>query len=254
MFTTFKPKFPEEKMKNLCQLEIFFDYIVHGITDNENNLKYPFKYERSVATYDHPSGRVCVDVQFEYIMDEDMRKFTNYMGIVANVLYTGGHFVKPIDLSLSVPVTVSFKAEEEESNMRPVEVELEVEKIIHRTSKRGEVFTVVWTDGTSTTVKKAEGEVSDEYTAFCYALGKRIFEDKGTARAYIAEKKKVFEDEVAKKSEAKKQRIRAKALQKQYEAEHGEECDEDEVIKAVVYEGMFVPPCLVSKGVFRRNQ
>lgn len=234
-------------MENLCQLEIFFDYVIHGIADNKNNLKYPFKYERSVANYDPSSGMVCVDVRFEYIMDEDMRKFTSYMGKIAEVLYRGGHFVKPIDLSLSVPVTVSFTEEhKEESIMTP----LAVEKIIHRKSGRGEFFTVVWTDHTTTTVKRAEGEVSDDYSAFCYALGKKIFNDKGTAREFIAEKKKVFEDEVAKKSEAKKHRIRAKAMQKQYEAE----CEDDEVIKAFVYEEGFVPPCLISKGLFRRNK
>ena len=124
-----------------------------------------------------------------------------------------------------------------------------VEKIIHRKSNRGEFFTVVWSDHTTTTVKRAEGEVSDDYTAFLYALGKKLFENKGNARTYIAEKKQVFEDEVAFKSEAKKQRIRARAIMQQYE----EEQDEDEFIHAVVYDGMFVPSALVSRSMFRRN-
>lgn len=86
----------------------------------------------------------------------------------------------------------------------------DVRKIIHRKSDRGEFFTVVWLDETTTTVKLAEGEVSDDYTAFLYALGKKIFGDKGNARAFVKEKKQVFEDEVARKSELKAQRIREK--------------------------------------------
>lgn len=239
-------------MENLCQLEIFFDYVVHGVLDNER-VSYPLKYKRSIATYNHYDAKVCVDVYFETPKIEYVPKlhedFTKYLDTVAIALYVGGHFPKPIDVTIHKQVP-RIVAEEEEFNMRPEVVDLEVEKIIHRNSKRGEMFTVVWTDGTSTTVKRAEGEVSDEYSAFCYALGKKIFNDKGTAREFIAEKKKVFEDEVAKKSEAKKQRIRAKAMQKQYEAE----CEDDEVIKAFVYEEGFVPPCLISKGLFRRNK
>lgn len=129
-----------------------------------------------------------------------------------------------------------------------------VEKIIHRKSKRGEFFTVVWTDHTTTTVKLKGGEVSDDYTAFLYTLGKKLFGDKGNARAFIREKKKVFEDEVARKSEAKERRIRTKAIQRQIEKQQEVDFDEDEIIKAIVYEGMFVPSSLVSKGMFRRNK
>ena len=37
----------------------------------------------------------------------------------------------------------------------------EVKEIIHRKSKRGEFFTVVWSDNVKTTVKLMEGEKSD---------------------------------------------------------------------------------------------
>lgn len=77
---------------------------------------------------------------------------------------------------------------------------LNVAKIIHRTSPRGEFFKVVWADNTETTVKLAEGDTSDEYTAFLFCLGKRIFKDKGKAREFIRAKKQVFEDEVERKS------------------------------------------------------
>ena len=77
---------------------------------------------------------------------------------------------------------------------------LNVAKIIHRTSPRGEFFKVVWADNTETTVKLAEGDTSDEYTAFLFCLGKRIFKDKGKARQFIRAKKQVFEDEVERKS------------------------------------------------------
>lgn len=42
----------------------------------------------------------------------------------------------------------------------------EVKEIVHRESKRGEFFTVIWKDNTQTTVKLMGGDTSDEYTAF----------------------------------------------------------------------------------------
>lgn len=124
----------------------------------------------------------------------------------------------------------------------------EVKEIIHRKSKRGEFFTVVWSDNVQTTVKLAEGETSDEYTAFLYALGKRIFGDKGTARKYIKRKKQVFEDKVAQKSYEKEIKRREMALHQSLEAE--EMID----ISGVVYNDMFVAPTLVSRAIFRRNR
>ena len=79
-----------------------------------------------------------------------------------------------------------------------------VVKIIHRKSDRGEFFSVFWEDNTKTTVKLAEGEQSDEYTAFLYALGKKIFGDKGTARKFIHNREQVFENECKRKSRHKR--------------------------------------------------
>ena len=124
----------------------------------------------------------------------------------------------------------------------------EVKEIIHRESNRGEFFTVKWSDNTSTTVKLMEGEKSDEYSAFVYALGKKLFEDKGKARAFIEEKKKVFEDKVAYKT-AEKERKR-KAMQLQKEIEQGDVAD----ISDLVYKDMFVAPCLISRSVFKKNK
>lgn len=122
------------------------------------------------------------------------------------------------------------------------------EEIIHRESKRGEMFTVMWNDETSTTVKLAEGDVSDEYTAYLYALGKKLFKDKGEARAFIREKKKVFEDRVEQKRIAKERKLKAKQLQK--EMEESEVAD----ISDLVYEDMFVAPALISRSVFKKNK
>lgn len=123
----------------------------------------------------------------------------------------------------------------------------EVREIIHRESKRGEFFTVVWSDNVQTTVKLAEGENSDEYTAFLYALGKRMFENKGEARAYVRAKKRVFEDRMAKKSAMRAEYKKRMALQQSLKSENIPD------ISGVVYNEMFVAPCLVSKAVFRRN-
>lgn len=124
----------------------------------------------------------------------------------------------------------------------------EVKEIIHRKTKRGEVFTVAWTDNTYTTVKLMEGEKSDEYSAYLYALGKKIFGDKGKGRAFVKEKKKVFEDRVEKKSFEKQRKREEQALRQSLEAEDIAD------ISGIVYEDMFVAPCLVSKAVFRRNR
>ena len=129
---------------------------------------------------------------------------------------------------------------------------LNVAKIIHRTSPRGEFFKVVWADGTDTTVKLAEGDTSDDYTAFLYCLGKRLFKDKGKAREFIRSKKKVFEDEVAEKSAL----IRAKRL----ESNLMRDVDEEELVRngliPITSVGFIPVPtsALSSTSIYRRNQ
>lgn len=124
----------------------------------------------------------------------------------------------------------------------------EVEKIIHKKSNRGEFFSVIWTDNTKTTVKLAEGEESDEYTAFCYALCKKLFNDKGKVRELIKEKKKVFEYEMEQRTAEKNRHRRMLAVQQSINAR-----DFDDV-EAEVYGDMFVAPALISRSVFRKNR
>lgn len=121
----------------------------------------------------------------------------------------------------------------------------DVREIIHRKSDRGEFFTVKWSDDTSTTVKLREGEQSDEYSAFLYAVGKKMFKDKGKARKYIRQKKNVFEDRVAERT-AERERIRQeRAFQKALDSAD---------IPSKVYEEMFVASGLISKSVFRKHK
>lgn len=121
----------------------------------------------------------------------------------------------------------------------------DVKEIIHRKSDRGEFFTVKWGDSTHTTVKLKEGEESNEYTAFLYALGKKMFVDKGKARKYIAEKKKVFEDRVIERTEEKERLRQERAFQKALDSAD---------IPSKVYEEMFVASGLISKSVFRKHK
>ena len=126
----------------------------------------------------------------------------------------------------------------------------DVGEIIHRVSDRGEFFTVRWLDGTQTTVKLMEGDTSDEYTAFLYALGKKVFGDKGNARKFIRDKKEVFESRMAEKSSEKQRQKKAaqfNQLMNQFEDDFGDIEDE-------VYGQMFVAPAMISKQMFKRNK
>ena len=124
----------------------------------------------------------------------------------------------------------------------------EVREIRHTKSKRGEFFTVVWKDSTETTVKRMDTDTSDEYEAYLYALGKKLFGNKGEARKFIKEKKSIFDDRVAKKQAESKRRRREMAIKQSLEAEEIADVSEQ------VYNDMFVAPCLISRVVFRRNQ
>ena len=103
----------------------------------------------------------------------------------------------------------------------------EVKEIVHRESRRGEFFTVIWKDNTQTTVKLMEGETSDEYTAFLYALGKKMFGNKGEARKFVKEKKQVFEDRMAKKSAEKARQRKLQAIQQSLDAEDLEDISDN---------------------------
>lgn len=127
-------------------------------------------------------------------------------------------------------------------------INIRVRKIVHRRSDRGEFFTVYWEDDTKTTVKLCEDDESDEYTAFLYALGKKLFGNKGNGRAYVKEKKQVFEKEVEAKSIEKQRQRRRQALQQSLEAENIEDISDE-----VYYTG-FVAPCMISRAVFKKNK
>lgn len=141
-------------------------------------------------------------------------------------------------------VEIRIKESEDKNMFVP-----EVKKIIHRTSNRGEFFTVVWRDSTTTTVKLMEGEDSDDYTAFLYALGKKMFGDKGKGRAFVREKKEVFEEEVRQKSKEKQALRRRQAIQRTLtESEELSDLGEE------VYGAMFVAPALIPKKMFKKNR
>lgn len=127
----------------------------------------------------------------------------------------------------------------------------DVVEIIHRKSNRGEFFTVVWADNTKTTVKLMEGDTSDEYTAFMFALGKKIFGDKGNARKFVREKKQNFEDRMAKKSHEKA--MQKKQAQFNQLMNSLEEDDFDD-LEDEIYGKMFVAPAMISKKLFKRNK
>lgn len=142
-------------------------------------------------------------------------------------------------------VEIKIKESEDKNMFVP-----EVKKIIHRTSNRGEFFTVVWRDNTTTTVKLMEGEDSDDYTAFLYALGKKMFGDKGKGRAFVREKKEVFEEEVRQKSKEKQALRRRQAIQQSIDRE----CEDLSDLGEEVYGAMFVAPALIPKKMFKKNR
>lgn len=147
--------------------------------------------------------------------------------------------------SVSDAVMIKIKESEDKNMFVP-----EVKKIIHRTSNRGEFFTVVWRDDTTTTVKLMEGETSDDYTAFLYALGKKMFGDKGKGRAFVREKKEVFEEEMRQKAKEKKALRRRQAIQQSIDRE----CEDLSDLGEEVYGAMFVAPALIPKKMFKKNR
>ena len=111
-------------------------------------------------------------------------------------------------------------------------VDVAVKEIIHQNTKKGEHFTVVWNDDTKTTVRLMEGDTSDEYVAFLFALGKKIFENKGNGRQFVRSKKAIFEE-----------RMEEQRRKKEEEVDVYYEVEEDIVI-----------PLIISKGIFKKNQ
>lgn len=125
-----------------------------------------------------------------------------------------------------------------------------VVEIIHRKSNRGEFFTVVWADDTKTTVKLMEGDTSDEYTAFLFALGKKLFENKGVGRKFVQKKKEVFEQRIAMQSIEN-------AVRKQ-ELNYSHNCqfdlDEEDMDYFKMYGNRFMSPEILTRALFKRNR
>ena len=248
------------------ELNIFFDYVVHGVLD-----ECIFDVEFHGVKTDVVScvGHVVVEVPirvFSYheaqVVGDTLKKCLREVckRLVGNMIVplTLSHIdvkvlveikVKPNIIPEVQPNNVSlaqrlgYYQENKEREEKRMYIP-EVNEIRHTKSKRGEFFTVIWKDNTQTTVKLMEGDTSDEYTAYLYALGKKLFENKGEGRKFVREKKKVFEDRVAKKS-AEKARQRREQAMPHLEVEN---------IFGQVYDDMFVSPCLISRAMFRRNQ
>ena len=126
-----------------------------------------------------------------------------------------------------------------------------VVEIIHRKSNRGEFFTVVWEDDTKTTVKLREGDTSDEYVAFIFALGKKIFGDKGNARKFVREKKQNFEDRMVKKAHENAMKKKQDNFNKLMNSLEEDDFDD---LENEIYSQMFVAPSMISKKLFKRNK
>lgn len=248
----FKVNYPDSLL-TLQQFDIFMDYVIHGLIDDCN---FPVEFH-GVKTHDGDVvGEVVVDVPLR-VSEEDVcgvRILHDHIQAVLNCLIGNrvALTVSKVRVNLlvetyAVPQKIYIGAklkEREETGMYIPEVK----EIVHRESKRGEFFTVVWKDNTQTTVKLMEGETSDEYTAFLYALGKKMFGNKGEARKFVKEKKQVFEDRMAKKSAEKARQRKLQAIQQSLDAEDLEDISDE------VYCAGFVAPCMVSKAMFRRNR
>lgn len=252
----FVPNYPNS-IETEQQLNIFFDYVVHGIIDT---LDYPVGFY-GVETQSDSHRNCIVEIPLNVFVSHprDLKDTMSRIGRdfqmleqVANELVGRPCSLTFRNIKVNVKVNTLMndthacaqgRKKEEERMYIP-----EVVEIIHRKSNRGEFFTVKWKDNTSTTVKLAEGETSDEYTAFLYALGKKIFSDKGTARNFVRAKKKVFEDRMEQKSYEKQRKRKEQALRQSLE--HEDIAD----ISGMVYDEMFVAPCLVSRAVFKRNR
>lgn len=238
----FVPIIPE-CIANTIQLKSFIKYTVNGILNDVNSQ---IKYTGCKVT--STSYREAeVDIYFVILKDTNhgiVNHITTQLNKIFDKLVGMECYVEKIRYNLLFETTQTVKVEKEEKSMYIPEVK----EIIHRKSERGEIFTVVWNDETKTSVKLQEGDESDEYVAYLYALGKKMFANKGTARAFIREKKKVFEDRVTKISDMKKVQRRNMALEQSLNAKDVGDISER------VYEEMFVPAGMISRSVFRRNR
>lgn len=211
---------------------------------------------RGVSVRSYNIGEIVVEIPLEIPEDKahvvdfikaKLQEFANELLYSQVSLLVEKISVKVLVNLLPVVNNVEIKIKESEDKNMFVP---EVKKIIHRTSNRGEFFTVVWRDDTTTTVKLMEGETSDDYTAFLYALGKKMFGDKGKGRAFVREKKEVFEEEVRQKAKEKQALRRRHAIQQSIDRE----CEDLSDLGEEVYGAMFVAPALIPKKMFKKNR
>lgn len=234
------------------KLNIFFDYTIHSWLEcyhyeqyckfrgvRTENDYYRRKVIVNVPLYTVPEKQMELSKQLKYDIDQVLMRFSASLAVGCNV---------EVHLLINCKDDTISSTNKVEREVNKIMFIPEVEKIIHRTSKRGEFFTVVWKDNTTTTVKLMEGDDSDDYTAFLYAVGKKMFENKGVARKYIAEKKAVFENEMEQKSIQKARVRRQQAIQQSLDAEDFPD------VSDLVYGEMFVAPALISKTMFRKNK
>ena len=245
----FKVNYPDSLL-TLQQFDIFMDYVIHGIIDD---CKFPIEFHGAKTHDGEVVGEVVVDVPLRVakkdvhgirILHDNIQSVLDCLIGTRVALTLSKVRVNLLVETYSLPEHIEIKIGMEEEDMYIPEVK----EIVHRESKRGEFFTVVWKDNTQTTVKLMEGDTSDEYTAFLYALGKKMFGNKGEARKFVKEKKQVFEDRMAKKSAEKARQRKLQAIQQSLDAEDLEDISDE------VYCAGFVAPCMVSRAVFRRNR
>ena len=248
----FKVNYPDSLL-TLQQIDIFMDYVIHGLIDN---CAFPIEFHGVKTHGSDCVGEVFVDVplrierhnvQAVRILHDQVQSVLDCLIYNRVALTVSNIRVNLLVETYDIPqmIDIGIKLEEREENNMYIP---EVKEIVHRESKRGEFFTVIWKDNTQTTVKLMEGDTSDEYTAFLYALGKKLFSNKGEGRKFVKEKKQVFEDRMAKKSAEKARQRRQQAIQQSLEAEDLEDISDE------VYCAGFVAPCMVSKAMFKKNR
>lgn len=72
--------------------------------------------------------------------------------------------------------------------------------------------TVLWNDGTKTTVKLSDDDIYDEYSAFCAALAKRIYGSNSRIKKIIQAQSRFPLSKEEKKARKKERKERADAL------------------------------------------
>lgn len=231
------------KYCNRCRTHITSFDFGYNISVNRD-IYTPFKFNVVVSIFD-----------IEYCMSKrDFLEFSDSMKAI--FFKAGNELMNLVNYNVSVDVRIEyphnlkcagalpdtqFNEFKEVGEMKYYSVP-DVKEIIHSKGKRkGEVFTVKWCDDTETSVKLMEGDTSNDYVAFMYCVSIKMFGSKGECRRFIKEKKQVFEERVARRSEELKQRKLRRVM-------------EDKAKREVpCAEGLRVP-ALCTSSLFKRNE